>query len=105
MRQIDEEKYHKEFSRVRLKFRMSFFGHSEQMLCHIVWNEKEQDYKQLSDEQLMIVAQLLGKARDPLVMELRRRDLLPSQEQVNPKEKSGKRLTKQEAAKQQQTKQ
>ena len=82
MRQIDDERYRKEFSKVRLRFAMSFFGHSEQMRCSITLDEKVRNPDQLSDEQLVIVSRLLVKAHEPLVNEMRRRDLLPSKEQT-----------------------
>lgn len=77
MRQIDGEKYRKALDKARVKFGMSFYGHSGSLRCVIKWDDKELGSNELTDEQLTIVAQLIGKAREPLVDELRRRKLIP----------------------------
>lgn len=76
MRQINQEQYKKALDKARVKFGMSFYGHSGSLRCVIKWDDKELGPKELTNEQLTIVAQLIGKAREPLVDELRRRGLI-----------------------------
>ena len=86
MREIDNEKYKKELDKARVKFGMNFYGRSGRLRCVIRWDDKDIAPGALTDEQLMIVAQLTGKAREPIVDELRRRDLIPArQEQAQQK--------------------
>ena len=81
MRQIDEEKYKKLLDKARVKFGMTFYGHSDRLSCVVKWDEKTVSPDRLTDEQLMLVAQLTGKAREPLIDELRRRKLIPERKE------------------------
>ena len=93
MRKVDKEKYVRALNKARVKFGMTFYGHSEMLRCVIKWDDENMPMEKLTDEQLVIIAQLTAKAREPIVDELRRRELIPDgQEQQRVQQKRGKKV-------------
>lgn len=79
MKQIDKEKFQKKLERVRLQFSMTYFGKSNNwnLACRI--NDKLQTMERMTDEDHLLLWQLLNSALGVQTKEMLKRDLLPDE--------------------------
>lgn len=80
MKEIQKEKFDKTVRSARVKFLLTYFGHSNNMTVGGEWNGKRiGDPRELTDEQLVLLWQLVNQAQIMLAKEQARRDLLPEE--------------------------
>ena len=77
MKQIDQEKFKKMLSKVRVHLGMVYYGASNNMQMQARFNGKELRPQQMSDEQLVLLWQLCHGLENILGREQARRGLLP----------------------------
>ena len=77
MKQINQEKFKKMLSKVRVHFGMVYYGASNNMQMQARFNNKPLTPQQMSDEQLVLLWQLCHGLEDILGREQARRGLLP----------------------------
>ena len=79
MKQLDKEKFQKKLERVRLKFSMTYFGKSGNMSLGCRINDKPQTLERMTDEDHLLLWQLLNSALGAQAKEMLKRDLLPDE--------------------------
>lgn len=80
MKEIQKEKFDKTVRAARVKFGLTYFGHSNNMTVGGEWNGRSiSDPRELTDEQLVLLWQLVNQAQIMLAKEQARRDLLPEE--------------------------
>ncbi len=77
MKEINQEKFKKMLSKVRVQLGMVYFGASNNLRMSAKFNGKELRPEQMSDEQLVLLWQLCHGLEDILGREQARRGLLP----------------------------
>lgn len=79
MKKIDGEKFQKKLERVRLQFSMTYFGKSNNMSLACRINDKPQTLERMTDEDHLLLWQLLNSALGAQTKEMLKRDLLPDE--------------------------
>ena len=79
MKEINQEKFKKMLSKVRVHFGMVYYGASNNMQMQARFNDKPLTPQQMSDEQLVLLWQLCHGLEDTLGREHARRGLLPDE--------------------------
>lgn len=79
MKEINQEKFKKMLSKVRVHLGMVYFGASNNLHLSAKFNGKELRPEQMSDEQLVLLWQLCHGLEDILGREQARRGLLPDE--------------------------
>lgn len=77
MKEINQEKFKKMLSKVRVQLGMVYFGASNNLRMSVKFNDKSLTPQQMSDEQLVLLWQLCHGLEDILGREQARRGLLP----------------------------
>ena len=77
MKEINQEKFKKMLSKVRVHFGMVYYGASNNMQMQAKFNDKVLNPQQMSDEQLVLLWQLCHGLENILGREQARRGLLP----------------------------
>lgn len=79
MKQLDKDKFQKMTKKARVKFGLTYFGWSNKMTVGTRWNDKDVDLNNMTDEQVVLLWQLVNSALGILAKEQIRRDLLPDE--------------------------
>lgn len=79
MKQIEREKFQKKMERVRLQFSMTYFGKSNKMSLTCKINDKPQAPERMTDEDHLLLWQLLNSVLGGQAKEMLKRDLLPDE--------------------------
>lgn len=77
MKELDKEKFRKTVEKARVQFGLTYYGRSNNMRVGCRWNDKAVELGAMSDEQIVILYQLVNSALTMLAKEQIRRDLLP----------------------------
>lgn len=78
-KELDREKFGKVLERARVRFGLTYWGKSNNMRVGCQWNDKSMDLDRLTDEQVVLLWQLVNSAQEMLVKEQLKRDLLPEE--------------------------
>ena len=79
MKQIDKEKFKRTAEKARVQFGLTYWGKSNNMRVGCKWNDKAVDLDGLTDEQVVLLWQLVNSALGMLAKEQVKRDLLPEE--------------------------
>ena len=79
MKQLDKEKFQKMLERARVQFGLKYWGKSNNMRVGCTWNDRQVDLGAMTDEQVVLLWQLLNSALGMLTEEQIRRGLLPEE--------------------------
>ena len=79
MKQVDKEKFKKMLEKVRFRFGLAYYGKSNQMRMTCVINDTAVDPTRMTDEQHLLMWQLLNSALGAQAKEMLKRDLLPDE--------------------------
>lgn len=79
MKQLDKDKFQKMTWRARVKFGLTYFGWSNKMTVSARWDDKDVNLNKMTDEQVVLLWQLVNSALGILAKEQIRRDLLPDE--------------------------
>ena len=77
MKQIDKEKWQRMVAKVRVRFGLKFYGKSNNMQMSVEINDREMTPDRMTDEEVVLLWQLLNSAQNQLAMEQVKRDLIP----------------------------
>lgn len=77
MKEIDKEKWQRMIAKVRVRMNMKYYGFSNNLGMSVEINDRELTPDRMSDEELVLLFQLINSVQDKLVMEQIKRDLLP----------------------------
>lgn len=79
MKQLDQEKFQKMLEKARVQFGLTYWGKSNNMRVGCKWGDKSVDLDKMTDEQVVLLWQLVNSALTMLAKEQMRRDLLPEE--------------------------
>lgn len=79
MKELDKDKFQKMTRRARVKFGLTYFGWSNKMTVGARWDDKDVGLNKMTDEQVVLLWQLVNSALGILAKEQIRRDLLPDE--------------------------
>lgn len=79
MKQLDQEKFQKMLEKARVQFGLTYWGKSNNMRVGCKWGDKSVDLDKMTDEQVVLLWQLVNAALTMLAKEQMRRDLLPEE--------------------------
>ena len=79
MKEIDKEKWQRMVAKVRVRFGLKYYGKSNNMNMTVEINDRELTPDRMSDEEVVLLWQLLNSAQNQLAMEQVKRDLLPDE--------------------------
>lgn len=79
MKELDKEKFQKTVMKARVKFGLTYFGYSNKMTVGCHWNDKAIELNKMTDEQVVLLWQIVNSALGLLAKEQMRRDLLPDE--------------------------
>lgn len=77
MKEINKEKWKRMIKKVRVRMNMKYYGFSNNLNMSVEINDRELTPARMSDEELVLLFQLLNSVQDKLAMEQIKRDLLP----------------------------
>lgn len=88
MKEINQETFKSMLRKIRLHFGLLFFGASNHMTLNVTVNDKKATPEKLTDEQLVLLWQLINQVMNVLARELIKRELLekPTSPVTNDKE-------------------
>lgn len=79
MKELDKEKFQKTVEKARVQFGLTYFGKSNNMRVGCQWNDKAVDLTKMTDEQVVLLWQIVNSALGMVAKEQLRRDLLPEE--------------------------
>lgn len=79
MKQLDKKKFLKTTEKARVRFGLTYFGKSNTLTVGCHWNDKAMGLDKMTDEQMVLLWQLVNSALGILAKEQIRRDLLPDE--------------------------
>lgn len=79
MKELDKDQFQNMTRKARVKFGLTYFGWSNKMTVGARWDDKDVDLNKMTDEQVVLLWQLVNSALGILAKEQIRRDLLPDE--------------------------
>ena len=79
MKEIDKERWQRMIAKVRVRFSLKYYGKSNNANMTVEINDRELTPDRMSDEEVVLLWQLLNSAQNQLVLEQVKRDLIPDE--------------------------
>ena len=79
MKEIDKEKWKRMIKKVRVRMNMKYYGFSNNLNMQVEINDRELTPDRMSDEEVVLLWQLLKSAQNQLALEQVKRDLIPDE--------------------------
>ena len=76
MKEINEKEFARLLKTAKVSFGLKFYGHSNRMTLQGKWDGKDIEPVRLSDEQMVLLFQLVHRMKETLTSEMVRRDLV-----------------------------
>lgn len=79
MKEIDKEKWQRMIAKVRVRFSLEYYGKSNNANMTVDINGRKLTPDRMSDEEVVLLWQLLNSAQNQLALEQVKRDLIPDE--------------------------
>ena len=79
MKEISKEKIEATIHKMRLRMVLSFFGHSNNLRIDAFLRERPTRPRDMTDEELIVIHQILMAAGNGIIDEMEKRDLVPEE--------------------------